>query len=83
MALEAAAGIAGLVALAELVLNRGYKYYSAVKGAVPEIKDLLVEVNSLYGVLRSLDLLMKQLEGENDDKSIYLGDQHAIDISIL
>ncbi|KAK6346151.1 hypothetical protein TWF730_010483 [Orbilia blumenaviensis] len=59
--MEAAASVAGLIALSDLVVTKGYQYYSAVKGAIPEINELLLEVTQLYGVLNSLRLVVERL----------------------
>ncbi|KAK6531102.1 hypothetical protein TWF281_007927 [Arthrobotrys megalospora] len=59
--MEAALAVAGLIALADLVATKGYKYYSASKGAIPEINELLHEVTGLYGILNSLHLVIVRL----------------------
>lgn len=63
-ALGVASGIAGLIGLAELVAFRGSKYAIGVKNAGPDIKNLILEVQSLYGVLNRLKLLATCLEEE-------------------
>lgn len=65
-ALGVASSIAGLVALTELVVQKISRFYSLAKGAQSEIKELLLEVQSLYGVLSSLSLLAKCLEESHD-----------------
>ncbi|KAF3931442.1 Ankyrin-3 [Dactylella cylindrospora] len=59
--MEAAAAITGFIALAEVFVTKGSKYYSAIKGAIPEISALLSEVTELYGVLNSLHLVIVRL----------------------
>ncbi|KAK6331629.1 hypothetical protein TWF718_002178 [Orbilia javanica] len=54
MALELAAAVAGLASIADLIVNRGYKYYSGVKEAKKEIQGLLDETALLHGALNSL-----------------------------
>lgn len=53
--MELAAGIAGLIGLADIVILKGSKYCSLVKGAMPEIKGLVKEVINLSGTLYSLE----------------------------
>ncbi|TVY55457.1 hypothetical protein LCER1_G003613 [Lachnellula cervina] len=68
-ALGVASGIAGLIGLAELVAFRGSKYAIGVKNAGPDIKNLILEVQSLYGVLNRLKLLATCLEEEQSADS--------------
>ncbi|TVY35963.1 hypothetical protein LOCC1_G007356 [Lachnellula occidentalis] len=63
-ALGVASGIAGLIGLAEIVAFKGSKYAIGVKNAGSDIKNLILEVQSLYGVLNRLKLLAKCLEEE-------------------
>ncbi|TVY94528.1 hypothetical protein LAWI1_G000214 [Lachnellula willkommii] len=63
-ALGVASGIAGLIGLAEMVAFKGSKYAYGVKSAGPDIKNLFLEVQSLYGVLNRLKLLEKCLDEE-------------------
>ena len=67
--LSVSASISGLVTLADIVFHRTYKYVKAVKKAPQEISALSAEINSLYGVLRSLQLVARQLEDETFDTS--------------
>ena len=67
--LSVSASISGLVSLADIVFHRIYKYVKAVKKAPKEISALSAEINSLYGVLRSLQLVSRQLEDEAVDAS--------------
>lgn len=61
-ALGVASSIAGLISLADVIAFKVSKYYTLVKGAQSDIKALLIEVQSLYGVLNSLKLLATCLE---------------------
>jgi hypothetical protein len=61
-----ASSIAGLVSLADVIVLKISKFYSLAKGARNEIKELLLEVQSLYGVLNSLWLLARCIEQNHD-----------------
>jgi hypothetical protein len=63
-ALGVASSIAGLISLADVLAFKISKYYSLVKGAHSDIRDLLMEIQSLYGVLNSLKLLATCLEAD-------------------
>ena len=65
-ALGVASGIAGLIGLAEMVAFKGSKYAYGVKNAGSDIKDLFLEVQSLYGVLNRLKLLEKCLDDDEE-----------------
>ncbi|KUJ10375.1 uncharacterized protein LY89DRAFT_596647 [Mollisia scopiformis] len=65
-AIGVASSIAGLVSLADLIVVKISRFYSLAKGAQAEIKELLLEVQSLYGVLNSLWLLARCLEQNHD-----------------
>lgn len=65
-AIGVASSIAGLVSLADLIVLKISRFYSLAKGAQNEIKELLLEVQSLYGVLNSLWLLARCLEQNHD-----------------
>jgi hypothetical protein len=67
-ALGVASGIAGLIGLVEIIAFKGSKFYSRVKIAQSDIKALLVEIQSLYGVLNSLKLLATCLEDHQEDE---------------
>ncbi|KAH7391521.1 hypothetical protein BKA64DRAFT_107369 [Cadophora sp. MPI-SDFR-AT-0126] len=60
--LGVASSIAGLISLADVIAFKVSKYYTLVKGSQSEIRALLIEVQSLYGVLNSLKLLATCLE---------------------
>lgn len=61
-----ASSIAGLISLADIVAFKISRYYTLVKSAHSDIKDLFVEVQSLYGVLNSLRLLATCLEDHDE-----------------
>ena len=67
--LSVSASISGLVTLADIVFRRTYKYVKAVKKAPKEISALYAEINSLYGILSSLQLVSRQLEDETFNTS--------------
>lgn len=67
-ALGVASSIAGLISLTEVIVFKTSKYCLLVKGARSDIRDLLAEVQSLYGVLSRLKLLATCLE---DDEPYY------------
>ncbi|APA15679.1 hypothetical protein sscle_15g104490 [Sclerotinia sclerotiorum 1980 UF-70] len=61
-AFDVASGIAGLISLADAVVRRGYKYMRDVKDAEKYVQSLIDEVNSLSGVLHSLNNVVQELE---------------------
>ncbi|KAL0253403.1 hypothetical protein SLS55_010382 [Diplodia seriata] len=65
--LSVAASIAGLVALADIVFVRAFKYAKEAKGANQEISALANELQSLSGVLHSLHLRISGLG--NDEQA--------------
>jgi hypothetical protein len=60
--LSIAGSIAGLVAIADIVFSRTYRYAKAVKGAADEIETLSSEIRSLSQVLHGLSLVVSELE---------------------
>lgn len=66
-ALGVASGIAGLVTLAEVIVVKVSRYCARVKDAPSDVKELLKEIQSLYGVLNSLKVLASCLEEEEDN----------------
>lgn len=64
--MEAAASIAGLVALTDLVFRRTSSFVKHAKGAEGEIKTLQAEIRDLAGILKSLELVLEQFDGESD-----------------
>lgn len=59
--LSIASGIAGLITLADIVIERTYKYIRYCKNAAKDAQRLLVEVQSLLGILNSLRILELQV----------------------
>ncbi|EWC43477.1 hypothetical protein DRE_07556 [Drechslerella stenobrocha 248] len=76
MALELATGIAGLIALADVIVVKGSRFYALSKNAIPEIQGLLKEVASLAGALLSLEKTVGMLNtirtDQGEDESISL-----------
>ena len=64
---EFAASLIGLISTAEVVLTRVYKYIKHVKHAEQEILDLSVEINGLYGTLKSVSLVLDGFNGVNSN----------------
>ncbi|KAF7941903.1 uncharacterized protein EAE97_006740 [Botrytis byssoidea] len=64
-ALGIASSIAGLVSLADTVVRLGYKYIRDVKDAERSVQNLVKEVNSLSGVLHSLENVAQALEAQD------------------
>jgi NACHT domain/Fungal N-terminal domain of STAND proteins len=62
--LSIAGSIAGLVAIADIVFSRTYRYAKAVKSAANDIEKLSSEIRSLSGVLHGLSLVVNELEKE-------------------
>ena len=60
--LSAAASIAGLISLAEVVFRRTYRFLRNVRNAEREIADLSIAVSSLCGVLRGVELVVQELQ---------------------
>lgn len=60
--LSIASGIAGLVTLAELVIERTYTTIKICKNAGKDASRLLIEVQALMGVLKGLTVLEIQVE---------------------
>lgn len=59
-AIGLASGIVGLATVAVQVTEISYRYYTGVKGAPTEIKELLDELNSLSQVLNALQDVAKK-----------------------
>ncbi|MCJ1245363.1 hypothetical protein MMC30_002567 [Trapelia coarctata] len=60
--LSLSASIAGLITLADVVVDRVYTYIKGVKNARKEIAALLAEVTGLFGILNSLRLVVARYE---------------------
>ena len=70
--LSAAGSIAGLVAIADVVFSRTFRYAKAVKVAAKEIEKLASEIGSLSGVLHSLFLVASELGKETIEPNLRL-----------
>ncbi|TVY23573.1 Ankyrin repeat and protein kinase domain-containing protein [Lachnellula hyalina] len=64
--LGVAASVAGLISLADIVVERGYKFLRTIKNAEKTVKSLVHEVNVLSGVLHSLSNTIQLLEEDED-----------------
>lgn len=64
-----AASVAGLLSLADIVVGRGYKFIKAVKDADATVKSLVMEVNTLSGILHSLNNTIQLLKEDEKDTS--------------
>jgi uncharacterized protein YoxC len=60
--LGVAASVAGLMAIADSIVRKGFKYIKDVKDAETSIEKLVEEVNNLSGVLHSLNNIVERLE---------------------
>ena len=67
--MDVAAGIAGLIALADLVFGKVFWYIKTAKNAEKDVTDFSTEVRNLSGILHSLHLVACQLEGEEYDQA--------------
>lgn len=65
--LSIAGSIAGLVAIADSVFTRVYRYTKAVKGAGKEIQDLSNGLRDLSGLLHNLEVVLSALEDDGDN----------------
>jgi Fungal N-terminal domain of STAND proteins len=70
--LSIAGSIAGLVAIADMVFSRTYRYAKAVRGAADEIETLSSEIRSLSQVLHGLWLVVSELEKEAIEPNLRL-----------
>ena len=68
--MDVVSSVAGLVALADLVYGKVFWYIKAVKNAERDITTFSTEIRTLSGVLHSLHLVARQVEGEDYDHSI-------------
>ncbi|KAK6815725.1 hypothetical protein PG987_016491 [Apiospora arundinis] len=68
--LSIASGIAGLLALTDIVFDRLIKYGKSVKNAEKEIRQLADEVNLLGGTLNSLARLADSVETKKFDSKL-------------
>jgi hypothetical protein len=67
--LSTAGSVAGLVAIADVVFSRTFRYAKAAMGAAEGIEKLASEIRSPSGVLHGLSLVMSELEQENVEPS--------------
>ncbi|KAH7355336.1 ankyrin repeat-containing domain protein [Rhexocercosporidium sp. MPI-PUGE-AT-0058] len=70
--LSIAAGIAGLVTIADAVFSRTYQYAKCVKNAESQVKELGSMIQSLSGLLHSLELVLIELEKETTETNFRL-----------
>jgi hypothetical protein len=54
-----AAGVAGILTLAEVVYKQGREFWRECKDCPKELKALILEIHSLKGVLEALQLLIE------------------------
>lgn len=73
--MEAAASIAGLIALADIVFGKVFRYIKTAKKAEKDVASLSTEIRDLSGILYSLQLVAKQMKDEGYDRSIRI--QHV------
>jgi len=55
-----AAGVVGILSLAEVVYKHGREFWRECKDCPKEVKALVLEINSLKGVLEVLQLLVEE-----------------------
>jgi len=53
-----ATGVCGMISLAEVVYKQGRQFLRECKDCPNELKQLVLEINSLKGVLDALELLV-------------------------
>jgi len=63
--LTLAASIAGLVSVAQVVVEKGYRYLKAVKNCDDEVRKLIVETNVFCGIVERLARLAEDEEEED------------------
>jgi len=66
--LSVASSIAGLVALADTIFTRLYRYVRAVKRAAKDVEELAVGIRTLSSLLHGLNLVLDGLEEEEGYK---------------
>lgn len=64
--LPIATGIAGLISLAQYIIQESYPYYNTAKDCPKEIKDLLDGVSCLSGILSALQPITHRLASLGD-----------------
>ena len=70
--LSIASGIAGLVAIADTIFSRTYRYARLVKNAEKDVEELASEIRSLSGLLHGLALVLNELEAETSERNFRL-----------
>jgi hypothetical protein len=68
--LSLSASIAGLISIADMVAGRSYNYIKEARGASKEVRKLLEEITSLFGILNSLRLVASRYEEERFDSTM-------------
>ena len=68
--LSVSASIAGLITLAEIVFRRTRSYVRAFKNAPKDMLTLSSEIGALFGVLRSVSLVIYELEAETFESTL-------------
>ena len=67
--LTLAASIAGLVSVAQVVVEKGYRYLKAVKNCEEEVRKLIVETNVFCGIIERLARFAEDEEDEEGPNS--------------
>ena len=62
--LSIAGSIAGLVAIADSIFTRIYRYSRAVRGAKKDIQELGTRIRELSGILHGLEVILNELEND-------------------
>ncbi|MCJ1244877.1 Ankyrin-2 [Trapelia coarctata] len=66
--LTLAASIAGLVSVAQIVVEKGYRYLKAVKNCEDEVRKLILETNVFCGII---ERLARFAEDEEEEDGLY------------
>jgi hypothetical protein len=70
--LSIASGIAGLVAIADMIFSKTYRYAKAVKHAEKDVEALAAGIRYLSGMLHGLSLVIQEEEEENTEQNFRL-----------
>jgi hypothetical protein len=70
--LSIASGIAGLVAIADMIFSRTYRYAKLVKNAEKDVEELATGIRSLSGLLHGLALVLHEEETETSERNFRL-----------
>lgn len=65
--LGVADSVKGLVAIADAIVRKGFRYMKDVRGAENSVEKLVEEVKNLSGVLHSLNNVVERLEEDGGD----------------